>query len=124
MSSSTDERRATLKAALVAAGLELRDDSGLCRAYIESALDECYTPELIAFICGLHRFLYEHTDYPSRCAEIIPRVARGLAPCMGGYAAALAYARRNETPILKAEALAKYGLPEVWPWLPQTTTPL
>ncbi|KAG5183982.1 hypothetical protein JKP88DRAFT_163478 [Tribonema minus] len=112
-----ERRRAVLEAALASQGLTIRPDSGLCRAYIHGMLEAYYTPELISFICGLHKYLYEYTDYGLRCSDIIPRLARMLAPSMGSYEAALTYAKKHEVPIIKAETLSKYGLPEIWPWL-------
>ncbi|KAG5186388.1 hypothetical protein JKP88DRAFT_156905 [Tribonema minus] len=114
-------RRQELEDVLKAQGLDLRSDSALCRAYICGSLDSFYTPELIAFICGVHKYLYEYTDYAQKCAEILPRVARMLAPALGGYENALVYTKKYETPMLKAESLAKFGLPSTWPWLPDDT---
>lgn len=112
-------RRQDLERVLKSQGLELRADSALCRAYISNTLDVYYTPDLVAFICALHKYLYEYTDYAIKCAETLPRVARMLAPALGSYENALMYAKKHETPILKAETLAKFGLPVVWPWLPR-----
>jgi hypothetical protein len=110
-------RRAVLEAALSEHGMTIRPDSGLCRAYLHGMLPSQYTPDMIAFTCGMHRYLYEYTNYGELCSEIIPRLATLLAPSMGSYEAALAYAKKHEAPILKAETIALYGMPEVWPWM-------
>ncbi|KAG5191282.1 hypothetical protein JKP88DRAFT_151251, partial [Tribonema minus] len=110
-------RRTVLEAALSAHGLTIRPDSGLCRGYIHNTLEPHYTPDVIAFICGLHKYLYECTDYGAWCSDTILRLARMLAPSMGSYESALTYAKKHEVPILKAETLSEYGMPDVWPWL-------
>lgn len=118
---TAEDRQAQLEAALAEKSLELRGDSQLCSSYIAGTLDETYTPELITEICCLHRWLYESTDYSSRCQAILPQRAMQLAPSLGSYSAAWQYVKVNEASALKTQVLAEFGIPQVWPWLAMKT---
>ena len=111
------ERRASLEKALAEQGLVIRKDSALCSCYIDGTLDSSYTPEAIAHLCGLHKYLYEYTDYSARCACILPAIANGLSSSLGSYEAAWKYVVQSEAPLIKMRVLQEFGVPLVWPWL-------
>ena len=110
--------------ALNALGLELREDSALCRSYLANQVDSFYTAEVVADICATHKFLYEYTTYSQDCCLHIPKMVEKLAAPLGSEAAAMAFIRQHEIPILKSVAIERAGgMPEVWPWLVQHNDP-
>lgn len=115
--STASGRRLALQEALSAQKIDMRPDSALCKSFIEGTLDRSYTLDTVVYLCGLHRYLYDYTNYSERCAMILPRIASVLTSSLGGYEAAWAYCVRNEAPLIKAEVLQEVGVPEVWPWM-------
>lgn len=113
------ERFHELKQALAEVGVRLRNDSSLCRCFIEGTLDpELYTAKTVAQICALHTFLYTYTSYAADCHAILPPLAARLAGPLGGWNAAWAYVKQNEAPLIKNAAIAAVGgIPTRWPWL-------
>jgi hypothetical protein len=111
-----------LEKALSEQGLTIRKDSSLCKSFIEGTLDASYTPEGIAYLCGLHRYLYEYTDYSARCAAILPRIANALSSSLGGYNAAWEYVTTVEAPLIKMAILQENPVPQVWPWMASSET--
>lgn len=114
---SPDVRRALLEEALGKQGLVIRPDSSLCRSYIQGTLSSEYTPDTIAYMCGIHKWLYEYTSYPYKCAVLLPASAHHMSASMGSYTAALSYVKQHEAPLIKAAVLEEYGVPDNWPWL-------
>ncbi|KAG5183104.1 hypothetical protein JKP88DRAFT_157553 [Tribonema minus] len=112
------ERLRELLTALGREGVPLRDDSSLCRCFVEGTLSPPMGADEVARTCALHRFLYECTDYEARCRLNLPVMAASLAPSLGSWAAAWCYVKANEAPAIKAAALAAAGgIPDTWPWL-------
>jgi hypothetical protein len=118
--SAADRKRRTLelKRALAVVGVPLRDDSTLCKCYIDGSVSSEYTAELVAHIAALHKFLYSCTSYAADCHAILPPIAAEYAGPMGGWAAAWNYCKEYQAPLIKAAAIANAGgIPDVWPWL-------
>lgn len=113
------ERFHELKQALAEQGVQLRNDSSLCRCFIEGTLDpELYSANIVAEICALHKYLFCYTSYAADCHAILPPLAARLAGPLGGWNAAWSYVKQNEAPLIKNAAIAAVGgIPEKWPWL-------
>jgi hypothetical protein len=110
-------RRGILEQALSKRGLVIRADSSLCKSFIEGTLDASYTPEAVTQLCGLHKFLYEYTNYSQRCASILPAIANALSSSLGSYDAAWNYVVTTEAPIIKCQVLRENPVPvDKWPW--------
>ena len=116
LSFSARERVETLISALAVHGVPLREDSALCRAYIEGTVGPEHTAHTVAYTCALHRFLYEYTNYARMCSDVLPGMALRLTPHLG-HRGAWKYVKEHEAPVLKASALQEAGgIPDVWPW--------
>jgi hypothetical protein len=114
----SSERLYALKRALAVQGVELRQDSQLCKAFIAGTLSDEYTAEVVAETCAVHKFLYTCTSYSAECHRVLPALAARLATPMGGYEYAWNYVITYEAPLIKAECIAQAGGVPVdkWPW--------
>ena len=95
-SPSMNARRVRLRRALCAVGLELRDDSYLCRLYVaEAAFERSWPtlPDVVRRMCEME-WLHEWTSYHA-----------ALRRCASDY-------RRAEALVLAARG----GFPSEWPW--------
>lgn len=100
--------------------MNIRPDSMLCKAYLEGTTP--LNAETVAYVSALHRYLYDFTPYGQRCAVELPAQAHLLSSAMGGYLPALKYLKVHQAPIIKAEILQQYPVPDQWPWMVQEST--
>ena len=113
------EKRASLVAALGAIGLELREDSRLCKNYENGELSPEWTLDRVVQVCAEMHFLHNYTDYPQRF--------RQLKKNMWGYTTGAYYWDRRKYMTENIEELANNlkevvfkdlgGRPTTWPWL-------
>ncbi|KAG5185098.1 hypothetical protein JKP88DRAFT_289576 [Tribonema minus] len=118
MDMTKEGRLAELLRCLEAEGVAMRDDSSLCRCFIEGTLATPLTAEEVAHTCALHVWLYNYCDYEERCERTLPAMAASLAPSLGSWAAAWSYVKAHEAPAVKTASIrAAGGVPDIWPWL-------
>lgn len=104
--------------ALSEQGVRFRVDSNLCKCYVMGALDESHTAQSVARSVAVHKFLYEHTTYPSLCSSHIYPMVQRLSGPLGSWDAAWRFVESYEAPLMKGMAVQlEGGIPEVWPWL-------
>ncbi|CAM9865703.1 unnamed protein product [Chrysoparadoxa australica] len=104
-------------------GISYREDSELCRSYLNGTLSPDFTADKVARVCALHKWLYSYTEYSAVCQQVLPSLASSLAPSLGGWDAAWEYVKQHEAPRIKAQVISSHGgVPQAWPWLKEQTS--
>lgn len=104
-----DARREQLVTALQRFNLELRDDSELCRGYINGFIKDCTVDEIIERMCEM-KYLYEYChikNYMNKAAAMNDR------ELIAGYIPDCSVFQLAEDMALKKHG----GYPKTWPWL-------
>ena len=106
-------RRGELITALQNIGLRLRHDSSLCHAYISGSLGDDWSLESVVEECAIMHWLFTYTDYPIRCRQAYDFFARSHTDGRTLHE----FITNKVNPLIKADTIAIFGIPEKWPWL-------
>jgi hypothetical protein len=100
--------------------VELREDSNLCKCFIEGTLGAEYNAEIVAKVTAIHKFLFCYTSFISDCKIMVPQMTQELATPLGSYEAASQFVKQFRIPLIKRSAILNAGgLPTdgIWPWM-------
>lgn len=111
-----NERTNELRKELEKNCIEIREDSNLCKCYINNTLGSEWNIEKVVTECCTMKWLFLYTDYPLRCHH-----AREYFYYHFPYAINLKeYIRDNVKPYIKKTVIEEFGgIPETWPWIVQ-----
>jgi hypothetical protein len=99
------ERETRLKEELAKVKLEIRDDSQLCKEYIEGS--DLSLEDVVKEMATMH-YLHSYTEYKADLERVADYLIKSRGPFRGVW--------RCAAQSVKLVHVSK-GLPEKWPWL-------
>lgn len=102
---STEDREKRLQAALSEIKLDMREDSQLCKDFINGS--DISLEEVVKEMATMH-YLYNYTDYKTDLERVVAHLVQTRGPFRGVW--------RCAAQSVKLVHMSK-GLPEKWPWM-------
>lgn len=104
-----NNREKELKKALKKKGVEMRNDSKLCRGYIDGTIKDWSVKEIVKRMCQM-KYLYEYANMDRYIAKVERNQMKELK---AGYFPDTSVVEEAEMMALKKAG----GFPKKWPWL-------
>lgn len=116
MNSEATVRKSQLEESMEKLGIQLRYDSKLCTSFVRGELSEEWNSTRVASECAIMFWLYNHTDYPTRC-QASCNFYISQSPHVHPRQV-VKYVKRYIHPQIKKEVIDSCGgVPTVWPWI-------